>query len=162
MTLGSFGFKQGFQTTVCSCFCFHGRRNDMRNIRNESCGKSSLSIGKPGLAFCWWLIFAYILPSSLSAIRCGPFGGHWPEVNCILIPSGNGPSLTPSMILHCPKIRFNIGPALETFRNPLQVLHCGDAMESSEALASGGPECKLLVCLKLHDPGWFFKPERIA
>lgn len=35
VTLRSFRFKQGFQTIMCSCFCFHGRRNDMRNQRNE-------------------------------------------------------------------------------------------------------------------------------
>lgn len=60
VTLRSFGFKQGFQTIMCSCFCFHGRRNDMRNQRNESCGRSSLSNSKPGLALCCWLLFACV------------------------------------------------------------------------------------------------------
>lgn len=108
-----------------------------------------------------FLLFTYILPSSLST-HCVPLlGATDQEVNCFLISSGNSPIMTPSMILHCPKIRPSVGPAVKALRIPLQVLHCGGAMDSPEALASGGPEVKLLVCLKLHDLGCFFNLEEL-
>lgn len=101
-------------------FLFSCKKEWYETPRNKSCGRSSLSDSKPGLALCCWLPFAYFLPSSLSTLWCGPSWGRWPEVNCFLIPSGNSPSLTPSMILHCPKVRSNVGPALEALRIPLR------------------------------------------